>query len=81
MSTDWESIYSGEKATDHHMECVRLRCRECGGFQEGCTCEVSESDDSAGAPCKQCGQPILEHGSEHEWEDPDEITLRESGYC
>lgn len=59
MAIDWEALYSGESASDARMEVVRLTCRECGGFQEGCTCEVTEADNSDGPPCVHCGNPIL----------------------
>jgi hypothetical protein len=41
MSIDWEALYSGNNvgARDARLEVSRLTCRECGGVQEGCTCE------------------------------------------
>ena len=42
MNINWETVYSGVAARDHHMECCRLRCKECGGFQEGCTCDPDQ---------------------------------------
>ena len=33
-----EAMYSGKKGADLRMEVSRLACKECGGFQDGCTC-------------------------------------------
>ena len=38
MATDWESVYSGQKATDARMEVMRLACKVCGGLQDDCEC-------------------------------------------
>ena len=38
MATDWESVYSGQKATDARMEAIRLACKVCGGLQDDCEC-------------------------------------------
>ena len=64
MAIDFEAVYSARAATDHRMEVSRLTCKECGGLQEGCTCEVSESDNENGPPCKHCGHPCLSHDDE-----------------
>ena len=64
MKTDWEAIYSGQRATDARMEVSRLTCNVCGGLQEECSCEVSELDNANGPPCKHCAHPILSHDEE-----------------
>lgn len=49
---EWEAVYSGLGATDARMECNRLRCKECGGLQEGCTCCPEDCQMCSGEYCE-----------------------------